>query len=897
MKIQLKRSNILQNNKAKKPTAEQMEYGELAVNYNANDPVIFLKDSNDQIIEININNIGSIDSGSTPPTTNNNIGDLFFNNNSNQLLFWDGTTWVALNTNLGYTQDPTKGTVTSTSGNDTDIPLADGTNAGLLSPGQYTELLNLVGVVLDSPSNGLTLNSNNELSADIATGTTLGTVKIGTGLGVTADGTISVTGSGSGSSSAQNLSYTQGATNNVIGIDGGGTDATILLANASVSGLMSPGHYLDLVNLSTNPPITSVSLSYTQNGNNDGTLTTNNNVSVNIPVATGSTAGLMTGTEKTKLSTLGGSTGGLTAVNLDYTPASDRGTVTCSAGDNAVIPIATANVAGLMTPSNFTKLSSAVTSVNLTYTEDTSNGAKIICDSGSNTTIPYATASDGGVIRSSDYVQFSNSVKLNDGGTLQYLQSEGLAFSSDGSSANVTIFLDRAQGQVSASKFYGETVTVTESVLADGVFIRSGGSSVGNNQYNISIGTANGDNLKDITTGSDNIAIGRASSKLNKVGIGNIAIGQQSMMFAGQSSSTPYEDVDHCIAIGYNTLANFNPKNTTTNSLSLNKVNIAIGHEAALYTSEGYANTVIGYQALKTNEDGFHNVVIGCGALKSSVDCNGNTAIGTLALENFTHATSDDINHVSIGKNSMRDAKDCIQNVAVGNAALRYSEGDYNVAVGQSALLTCNTGHSNTAIGYFAAQLLTTGYNNTVIGYQAGVNLRTEINSTCVGNGAEVSGSNQVQLGSSSTTPYVYNAVQTRSDARDKTDIRDTLLGLDFIKSLRPVDFRWDYREDYYDNEEYTEDGETLIRKTAVPQDGSRGRIRYHHGLIAQEVKQAADDHNIDFAGYQDHSIKGGDDVLSIGYSELIAPLIKAVQQLSEENADLKARLEVLENS
>ena len=52
MKIQLKRSNVLESSAAKQPTAGQMEYGELAVNYNTNDPAIFLKDSNNQIIRI-----------------------------------------------------------------------------------------------------------------------------------------------------------------------------------------------------------------------------------------------------------------------------------------------------------------------------------------------------------------------------------------------------------------------------------------------------------------------------------------------------------------------------------------------------------------------------------------------------------------------------------------------------------------------------------------------------------------------------------------------------------------------------------------------------------------------------------------------------------------------------
>ena len=43
MKIQLKRSNQLEGGEAKEPTLEFMEYGELAVNYNSEDPAIFIK--------------------------------------------------------------------------------------------------------------------------------------------------------------------------------------------------------------------------------------------------------------------------------------------------------------------------------------------------------------------------------------------------------------------------------------------------------------------------------------------------------------------------------------------------------------------------------------------------------------------------------------------------------------------------------------------------------------------------------------------------------------------------------------------------------------------------------------------------------------------------------------
>ena len=62
------------------------------------------------------------------------------------------TEWVAQsggggggNTNLGYTASATDGTVTSDSGTDATIPLADGTNAGLMTAAEKTKLSNTSG--------------------------------------------------------------------------------------------------------------------------------------------------------------------------------------------------------------------------------------------------------------------------------------------------------------------------------------------------------------------------------------------------------------------------------------------------------------------------------------------------------------------------------------------------------------------------------------------------------------------------------------------------------------------------------------------------------------------------------------------------------------------------------
>lgn len=146
------------------------------------------------------------------------------------------------------------------------------------------------------------------------------------------------------------------------------------------------------------------------------------------------------------------------------------------------------------------------------------------------------------------------------------------------------------------------------------------------------------------------------------------------------------------------------------------------------------------------------------------------------------------------------------------------------------------------------------------------------------------------------------------SDKRDKTKIKDTNLGLDFIKSLRPVDYILDVRNDYIAEPpvslkfiESTEEerAEYIVKYNKwveenklqnISPNGTHERVRFHHGLIAQEVKQVLEKKGIDFGGFQDRKIKGGEDVLGIVYEELIAPLIKAVQELS-------AKVEALESN
>jgi len=189
--------------------------------------------------------------------------------------------------------------------------------------------------------------------------------------------------------------------------------------------------------------------------------------------------------------------------------------------------------------------------------------------------------------------------------------------------------------------------------------------------------------------------------------------------------------------------------------------------------------------------------------------------------------------------------------------------------------------------------------NNVIIGHNSYNALSNGyVNCTVVGNDARCTANAQVQLGSSIANIYSFGGIQNISDIRDKTDIRDITLGLDFISQLHPVDYKWNCRSDYIVPTGETEitNGIRVPIMQELPNDGSKTRTRYHHGLIAQEVKQVMDVNSVDFGGFQDHSVKGGQEQLSIAYTELIAPMIKAIQELKTEVDTLKQRVTTLEN-
>ena len=276
----------------------------------------------------------------------------------------------------------------------------------------------------------------------------------------------------------------------------------------------------------------------------------------------------------------------------------------------------------------------------------------------------------------------------------------------------------------------------------------------------------------------------------------------------------------------------------------------------------------------------------------------------------LTTTANASINGLSVGKGAGSGADNTAIGVTAGDSM---TTGYSNTVVGNGSGTAITTGYRNTFVGDLSAYFVSTGNSNVAVGYLAGDGMASNRtnntalgtfafynggawdNSTCLGYSADVTGGNQVQLGNSGTTTYAYGAVQDRSDVRDKTDIQDTDLGLSFVMALRPRKFKWDMREDYRTQKPENATPEQLAawqeanKLANLTHDGTYARSRFHQGLIAQEVKQTMDAMGIDFGGYQDHTVKGGDDVQSIGYNELIAPLIKAIQELKTEFDAYKA--------
>lgn len=120
-------------------------------------------------------------------------------------------------------------------------------------------------------------------------------------------------------------------------------------------------------------------------------------------------------------------------------------------------------------------------------------------------------------------------------------------------------------------------------------------------------------------------------------------------------------------------------------------------------------------------------------------------------------------------------------------------------------------------------------------------------------------------------------SIISHSDSRDKKNIQELSLGIDFITKLKPRQFNWDKREWYDEN----------------ISDGSRMNEAPIAGFIAQELDLAQTTAGAEWLNLV---LKDNPEKWEATYGNLLPVMIKAIQELKEENDELKKRIEKLEN-
>ncbi|HDG1674863.1 TPA: tail fiber domain-containing protein, partial [Kluyvera cryocrescens] len=454
------------------------------------------------------------------------------------------------------------------------------------------------------------------------------------------------------------------------------------------------------------------------------------------------------------------------------------------------------------------------------------------------------------------------------------------------------------------------------------------GRFITNGYQNIGVGR---NTAQAITSGSNNCAVGtnamagsgsmkfRDSQFIQNqtpfTGSGVTAIGSDSLYYCGGSDSSAIgykslfnakSDAEDCTALGASTLSGLGSE-TSING----KVLIASGRVGEFAMTASQITFTLLSHGLQTGWE----VIVSIpnpGTTYSDPQYYIITAINpdTFIVEELYALDGYSGEFTLISYATDQDQVTSERNTAVGAGAMYgVHYGSENVVVGVNSNAVNNGGGRNTAVGDVALRNVVGGNKNTAVGYMAlsrmvdGTNATLLNNATGIGYNSCVSGDNQIQLGDANTTTYVFGTVHNRSDIRDKTDIRNTTLGIEFILGLRPVDGRWDMRDDYFEECEVQtgvdENGRTIseLRLSPLPRDGSKKRQRFHHWFVAQEVSELCEKLGVEFGGYQDHKLAGGSDILSLGYDEFIPPLTKAVQDCWKRMDEIETRLTSLEKN
>ena len=419
-----------------------------------------------------------------------------------------------------------------------------------------------------------------------------------------------------------------------------------------------------------------------------------------------------------------------------------------------------------------------------------------------------------------------------------------------------------ADNNTAMGHFAGSNIVGGSHNTAVGSSAMSCSFSDGNGIYNVAVGSNACDHLD---TGSYNVAVGSyalyGSTTTGIAGSYNIAIGNTAIR-AGTSTGF---FAAYNIGIGHDALRNLTG---TSGSQTDGADNIALGQDALYNLTTGASNIAIGENAGQDLTTSSNNICIGNSAGKNKDVMNMCIAIGHEAM--LSHSGSTLNENIGIGYRSLQDVSTGGYNVCMGRlTGASITSGGRNTCIGMEAGYGTSTGNYNTFVGS-GAGLYLNGYYNVAIGSDAN-NTSSATNSNTITIGylaspSTASVTNQITLGNSNISTLRCNTqtISSLSDGRDKTEVEDLPLGLDFIDSLRPVKFKWETRE-------------------GVEKDGT-----YDAGFIAQDLQSAQTNSD---AEYLNMVLTSNPDRLEAAYGRLIPVLVQAIKDLKSEIDTLKANV------
>ncbi len=394
---------------------------------------------------------------------------------------------------------------------------------------------------------------------------------------------------------------------------------------------------------------------------------------------------------------------------------------------------------------------------------------------------------------------------------------------------------------------------------------------------------------------NENTAIGNQAMEYIKYGDQNTVIGYRAL-----------NNIDSSVGntvIGYNAMGGFFSTNTGFSNVAIGtgamkdagySYNVVAVGDSALFkngsgstnSGEGTFNTAVGSKSLFNNSTGSANTALGTRALYNNSTGYQNTAMGASALSNLSQG----YNNTAIGAGSMSGTIPGFDNTGVGaNSLLQLAQGSANTGIGTEALFNVSNGSNNVALGKGAGFSFNTN-NCTYIGFNAdATNFWT--NATAIGYAAVVNNDNKIRLGNAAVTVIEGQVAYTTSDARFKTNVNENVPGIDLINALKPVTYQ--YKS--FEIDQFLLQNNPKQLKLLNKGDYSKAEQMVHMGLIAQEVEKT-----LLQKGYSLSIVHKPDNVTdnySIAYGELVIPLIKSVQQLSQQVEELKKENEAIKEA